>query len=93
MKTKNIILSILIASAMSIFTACSDSSSSDSKESGLNTYTINAGENRDVPMDAEVVSVSTEDAQVNLTRDVEAETTNVYVISGSVEVTEKSSIE
>jgi len=88
MKMNKIILAILMAFAMSLFTACSDSSSSDDGEGGTNTYTINAGENRDVPIDAEMVSVSAEDAEVKLTRDVEAATTNVHVLSGSVEVTE-----
>ena len=89
---QTILTPLLIALAISMFTACSDSSS-NSEESGLNTYIINAGENRDVPTDAEIVSVSSEDAQVKLTRDVEADTTNVHVISGSVEVTQNSSLE
>ena len=90
---KKIITPILIALAIGTFTACSDSSNSTPIESEIpaptsNSYIINETENRDVPLDAQVVSVSTQEAQVKLTRDVEAEVVNVYVISGSVEVTE-----
>lgn len=86
---KTIITPLLIALAISIFSACSSSSSDTTTDAvSSNSYIINATENRDVPLDAEILSVSTEQAQVKLTRDVEAEIVNVYVISGSVEVTE-----
>ena len=83
MKTIKIFLLLLIALAMGIFTACSDTDSNNA-----HIYTINATENRDIPLDSEIVSISTQEAQIKLTRDVEANIVNVYVISGSVEVTE-----
>ena len=78
---------ILLVLALIPFTACSDSSV-DNVDTDTNSYTINATENKDVPLGAEMVSSSTEKAQVKLTRDIEADIVNVYVISGSVKVTD-----
>jgi len=89
MKTlKTIMTPLLIALVMGTFTACSDSDSNNTDTDNTYKYIINATENRDVPLDAQILSVSTEEAQVKLTRDVEADSVNVYVIRGSVEVTE-----
>ena len=86
---KKIVLPIFIASAMSIFNGCSDSNSNTpDEELNTNTYIINETENKDIPITAEFKSISTEQAEVKLTRDVEADSVNVYVIKGSVEVTE-----
>jgi len=92
MKTiQTIITPVLIALAMSTFTACSDSDSNTTPETETeitNTYILNATESKDIPLDSQILSVSTEEAQVKLTRDVEANVVNVHVLSGSVEVTE-----
>ncbi len=87
MKVLKIITPVLMALAISTFTACS-SSNQDATNLNTKTYIINATENKDIPIDAQMKSVSTEQAKVKLTRDVEANVTNVYVITGSVEVTE-----
>lgn len=84
---KKIITSLLIALAISFLNACSGDGDSN-LDLQSNSYIINQGENRDIPIDAQILSVSTQDAQVKLTRDVESNITNIYVISGSVEVTE-----
>ncbi len=73
-------LIILIALAMSTFTACSNNDT-DTKTK----YIINTLENKDIPFDAAMLAQS-EDTKVKITRDVESEMMNVYVISGSVEV-------
>ena len=75
---------ILIALAMSSFTACS---SGGSNNDDTNIYTINALENKDIPSTASLLA-QTEDTKVKITRDVESDMMNVYVLSGSVEVTE-----
>ncbi len=87
MKILKILTPLLIALAMSTFTACS-SGGSETNGTETKSYIINATENKDIPLDAQIKSVSTQDAKVKLTRNVEANLTNVYVISGSVEVTE-----
>ena len=86
--TKTIMTPLLIALAMGTFIGCSDSNNNTTEDTNTNSYIINETENRDVPLDAQILSISTEQAQVKLTRDVEANEVNVYVISGSVEVTE-----
>jgi len=87
MNTNKLIPSILIAIVLSMLTACSSSNETTTKET-VNSYIINEGENKDIPIDSQIKSISTQQAQVKLTRDVEADITNVYVISGSVEVSE-----
>ena len=87
MKALKIITPILIAVAMSTFTACTDSSSSNTKANTGSSYLINATESRDVPLDTELLAQS-EETKVKITRDIEADMMNVYVIIGSVEVTE-----
>jgi len=79
---------IFIVLGIITFTACSDSENGSDSLVGSTSYRINMTENRDVPIDALIVSIGDEEAQVRLTRDVEQETLNVYVISGSVRVTE-----
>ena len=87
------IIFILIGLTMSIFTGCSNSDS-NTIETDTNKYILNATENADVSLDAQILSVSTEEAQVKLTRDVENDKTmNVYIISGSVEITVPSTEE
>lgn len=90
MKTLKIIMPVLIAITMSTFTACSSSSSSsdDTKIDTKSSYIINETENRDIPLDAEMLAQS-EGTKVKITRNVESDTAmNVHVIEGSVEVTE-----
>ena len=79
-----IVTPILLAISMSFFTACSDSSSVDD-----GSYVIGALEDRDVPIDAQLLAQST-DTEVTIKRDVESDTMNVYVISGSVKVTDQT---
>lgn len=52
-----------------------------------NTYIINALESREVPSNANVVANS-EGSKIKITRDIESDSQNIYVISGSVKVTE-----
>lgn len=77
---------ILIALAMSSFTACSDSSNK-AGEAVSKSYIINTLENKDIPIDSNLLA-QTQDTRVKITRDVESEMMNVYVIKGSVEVSE-----
>ena len=51
------------------------------------SYIINTLENKDIPSTASMLAQSS-DTKVKITRDVESEMMNVYVISGSVEVSE-----
>ena len=86
---KTIMTPLLIALTMGTFTACSESSSNNTTDTdNTNKYIINETESKDVPLNAQILSVSTQEAQVKLTRDIEAEIVNVHVLSGSVEVTE-----
>ena len=89
MKTlKTIMTPLLIALAMGTFTACSDSASNNVGTDDTVRIILNTNEEANVSLDSKIVSVSTQQAQVKLTRDVEANEVNVYVISGSVEITE-----
>jgi hypothetical protein len=88
MKINKYILPLLVASATSIFSACSSSSDDTTENTQTNTYIINETENRDIPIDAQFKSISIDQAKVKLTRDIEKKVVNIYVIKGSVEVTE-----
>ena len=83
------ILVLLVALVVNIFSGCSSSSSENTTEDlNTKTYIINETQNKDIPITAQFKSASTDQAEVKLTRDVEQEIVNVYVIKGSVEVTE-----
>ena len=51
------------------------------------SYILNSLANRDIPSTASLIA-QTEDTKVKITRDVESDMMNVYVLSGSVKVTE-----
>lgn len=51
------------------------------------SYILNSLANRDIPSTASLLA-QTEDTKVKITRDVESDMMNVYVLSGSVKVTE-----
>jgi uncharacterized protein YcfL len=80
-------LLILIALVMSSFTGCSSSSDSDTDADSTIKYLINTLENKDIPSDASLVAQS-EGTKVEISRNVESDTMNVYVLKGSVEVIE-----
>jgi hypothetical protein len=80
-------LLILIALVMSSFTGCSSSSDSDTDADSTIKYLINTLENKDIPSDASLVAQS-ENTKIKISRDVESDTMNVYVLKGSVEVIE-----
>ncbi len=80
---------ILIALAMSSFIACSSSNGETIVEDTNTTskFIINTLENKDISLDASLLA-QTKDTKVKITRDVESDIMNVYVIRGSVEVTQ-----
>lgn len=91
---KTIIMSLtLIALAMSSFTGCSKNSYDDANATlpgatpTAKTYLINALENKDIPSNASMLA-QTKDTKVKITRNVESDIMNVYVLNGRVMVTE-----
>jgi len=91
MRINKIIVPVLVAIATSTFIGCNGSNSNDIKieedEQNITTksYIINKSENRDIPIDANMLA-QTQDTKIKITRDIEKDTMNVYVIEGSVEV-------
>ena len=77
------IKSIAIIFSVMLLVSCSDESSF----SDTGKYMIEEAQSMDVPATASLLSQTT-DTKVKITRDVESESMNVYVISGSVEVSE-----
>ena len=88
---------ILIALAISIFTGCQSNSNNTHSQNEVHldenstnkSYIINSLENKDISITASVVAQS-EDTKVKITRDIESDMMNLYVISGSVAVQESS---
>ena len=90
---------ILITFVMSLFIGCNSSSSNDTDQMADEiitpdtpveedrSYTLNSSENKDIPITSKLLAQS-EETKVKIIRDVESETMNIEVITGSVEVTE-----
>jgi hypothetical protein len=86
MKTMKIITPVLMALTISTFTACGDS---DTKLQTTSSYKIYKSENKNVPLDAEMVALSA-DTEVKITRNLDSsDSMNVHVIQGAVEVTKQ----
>ena len=88
---------ILIALAISIFTGCGNNSNNTHTQDEIflednatnKSYIINSLENKDIPITANIL-VQSQDTKVKITRDIESDMMNLYVISGSVAVQESS---
>jgi len=83
---RSILINLMIGLIMSSFIACDDSQ--NVSFTGETSYRVNISENRDIPIDSLIASIGDEEAQFQVTRGLEPDTLNVYVLSGSVRITE-----